>query len=479
MVYLPDTGTALNAKYKYKGVHVQVRIETPSFNLKAVVRETGIKAETLRAWERRYGIPRPARSTGGHRIYSRRDIDTLHWLIRRRKEGLSISRAAERWQTIESEGRDPLQEPGFAFNYLFSGERWSQTSQLEVGENDEVDIQVSTACAEWMAACTAFDEFSAQRVLSHAFALFPVETVCLHILCKGLRQLGNDWHLDNVTAQQVSFAAAQAMQRIKTLLTASPQPTRPGQILMACPAGESHTFGMALLQLLFKRRGLGTVYLGGNLPSNEMEVTLQKIRPDLVVLVSQQLRSAGNLLDMSELVVRQDVPIAFGGRIFNISETICRRVPGSFLGTDLLQAGHSAESLLSTPSQLTRPLLQSNRYEELLASFRANLPRITAHVWTAPQGKTLEWTTLVRPSFSLSLSIASALRFGDPSLLALESEWLCTFLESRDIPISVLEEYLLLGLSGVQSVLGSEGDPIVGMLETVLKDVQQRFRESH
>ena len=85
----------------------------------------------------------------------------------------------------------------------------------------------------------------------------------------------------------------------------------------------------------------------------------------------------------------------------------------------------------------------------------------------------------MRPSFSLSLSIASALRFGDPSLLALESEWLCTFLESRDIPISVLEEYLLLGLSGVQSVLGSEGDPIVGMLETVLKDVQQRFSESH
>ena len=64
MVYLSGTGNAYNAKYKYKGVHVQVRIDTPSFNLKAVVRETGIKAETLRAWERRYGIPRPARSAG-------------------------------------------------------------------------------------------------------------------------------------------------------------------------------------------------------------------------------------------------------------------------------------------------------------------------------------------------------------------------------------------------------------------------------
>ena len=454
-------------------------METPSFNLKAVVRETGIKAETLRAWERRYGLPRPARSAGGHRIYSRRDIDTLHWLIRRRKEGLSISRAAERWQTIESEGRDPLQEPGFASDYLFLGERWTETSHIEDGENDEADIQVSAACTEWMAACTSFDELTAQRILSQAFALFPLETVCLHVLCKGLRQLGEGWLIDNVTAQQVNFAADQAMQRIKTLLAASPQPTRSGQIMMACPSGEEHTFGLALLQLLFKRRGFGTVYLGGNLPSSEMVATMQKIQPDLVVLVSQQLRSAGSLLDMSELFVRQDVPVAFGGRIFNISDTIRRRVPGSFLGTDLLQAGPNAEIVLSKPSHfLTDPPAQSNQYENLLATYRANLPRLLVEISTATQGRTPEWTTLVRPTFSLSSLILSALRFGDPSILALEAEWLCTFLKSRNISISVAEEYLLLGLTAVQSVLGSDGSPIVEMLETLLNDVQQRFRES-
>ena len=454
-------------------------LETPSFNLKAVVRETGIKAETLRAWERRYGLPRPARSAGGHRIYSRQDIDTLHWLIRRRNEGLSISRAAERWQTIESEGRDPLQEPGFASDYVFFGERWTETPHFREGENDAADIQVSTARTEWMAACTSFDELTAQRVLSQAFALFPVETVCLHVLCYGLRQLGEDWLVDNVTAQQVAFAADQAMQRIKTLLAASPQQTRTGRILMACPAGEEHTFGLALLQLLLKRRGFGTVYLGANLPSSEMVSTLQKIQPDLVVLVSQQLRSAGNLLDMSEMFVRHEVPVAFGGRIFNISDTICRRVPGSFLGTDLLQAGQNAEIVLSNPRQLlTDPPTQSNPYENLLATYRANLPRMLAEILTATQGKAPEWTTLVRPTFSVSSSIISALQFGDPSLFALESDWLCTFLKSRNISISVAEEYLVLGLTVTQSLLGSDSSPIVEMLETLLNDVQQRFRES-
>lgn len=60
---------------------------TPTFNLKAVVQETGIKPDTLRAWERRYGLPEPDRSTGGHRLYSQRNIDTLRWLIARQEEG--------------------------------------------------------------------------------------------------------------------------------------------------------------------------------------------------------------------------------------------------------------------------------------------------------------------------------------------------------------------------------------------------------
>ena len=43
---------------------------TPLFNTKAVSQETGVPADTFRAWERRYGVPRPQRTEGGHRLYS-------------------------------------------------------------------------------------------------------------------------------------------------------------------------------------------------------------------------------------------------------------------------------------------------------------------------------------------------------------------------------------------------------------------------
>ena len=268
-------------------------METPTFNLKAVVRETRLKPETLRAWERRYGIPRPTRSAGGHRIYSRRDIDTVLWLIHQQQEGLSISRAAERWHTIEDAGQDPLQEPGIAHGRLLGGERWAGEPHFDSREEQGEDPQVSAARNEWLAACMAYDGNGAERTLAQAFARYPVETVCLDLLCQGLSQLGEAWHADRVTVQQVHFATALAMQRIEILVGASPQQTRPGQILMACPPEEHHVFGLALLQLLLKRRGYGIVYLGDNVPLREIESTLQKVRPTLAILASQQLIFCG------------------------------------------------------------------------------------------------------------------------------------------------------------------------------------------
>ena len=62
-----------------------------------MLKETGIAADTLRAWERRYGLPKPERTSGGHRLYSQYDIQTIKWLMARQAEGLSISRAVEAW----------------------------------------------------------------------------------------------------------------------------------------------------------------------------------------------------------------------------------------------------------------------------------------------------------------------------------------------------------------------------------------------
>lgn len=448
--------------------------ESPTFNLKAVVQETDIKAETLRAWERRYGIPRPERSPGGHRVYSRRDIETLHWLKRRKLEGLSISRAAARWHAVVSAGGDPLQDPGEAKAASGAGRRSSHEPLAGRQRSPEHDLQVAAARSEWLAACLAYDEIAAIETLSQAFARFSVETVCLDLLCWALRQLGEEWHACNAAVQQVHYATGLAMQRIEILLGGSPLGRRPGQILLACPPEEHHTFGLALLQLFLRRRGFSTVNLGGNVPLQEMEKTVQKTRPDLVILSAQQLHSAGKLLDLSEVILRQDVPVAFGGRVFNASESVRAGIPGHFIGTDLLEAAGAVERLLTgTPPPVKRGP-SSASYDAALADFFSKRPLILARVWTGLISTYETQETLAQVDSFLSRNIIASLRFGDLSLLAIDADWLCALLHHREVPVYVLEKFLTAYRSAVISVQGRLGHPIAEMLDIFLEQVRSQ-----
>ncbi|MEE9508178.1 MAG: MerR family transcriptional regulator, partial [Anaerolineales bacterium] len=140
---------------------MKINSDTPTYNLRAVVQETGLKADTLRAWERRYGLPVPKRSEGGHRLYSRRDIEILKWLVARIAEGLSISRAVELWRNLQAEGEDPVAD------LLLSPLGQSQPTVDSGSSLDELR-------EAWLKACLSFNERTAKSVIAQAFAIFPV-----------------------------------------------------------------------------------------------------------------------------------------------------------------------------------------------------------------------------------------------------------------------------------------------------------------
>lgn len=58
-----------------------------SYSIRVASRLTGIPADTLRMWERRYGFPRPSRTGGGSRTYTEEDVELLHLLSRALKAG--------------------------------------------------------------------------------------------------------------------------------------------------------------------------------------------------------------------------------------------------------------------------------------------------------------------------------------------------------------------------------------------------------
>jgi MerR family transcriptional regulator, light-induced transcriptional regulator len=63
------------------------------FPIRVVARLTGINPVTIRAWERRYQLVVPERTPGGHRLYSRGDVELLRAASRLVEQGVAISHA--------------------------------------------------------------------------------------------------------------------------------------------------------------------------------------------------------------------------------------------------------------------------------------------------------------------------------------------------------------------------------------------------
>jgi DNA-binding transcriptional MerR regulator len=61
----------------------------PVYSIGAVAQMLGIPPATLRTWEERYEFPVPERSPGGHRVYSRDQIEQLRFVKAQIDQGMS------------------------------------------------------------------------------------------------------------------------------------------------------------------------------------------------------------------------------------------------------------------------------------------------------------------------------------------------------------------------------------------------------
>jgi DNA-binding transcriptional MerR regulator/methylmalonyl-CoA mutase cobalamin-binding subunit len=435
--------------------------EGPFFNLKAVIKQTGLKPDTLRAWERRYGIPSPERSAGGHRLYSQRDISTVKWLMARQQEGMSIKRAVELWRQIEKEGRDPLRSPA----PLATESAPALAPQI-------ADGTVSDLRRAWIDACLAYDESSAEQVLAQAFALYSPEVVCLELLQKAVAAIGAGWYEGRVTVQQEHFCSALAIRRVEALVMAAPPPTRPGRILAACPPEEQHVFGLLLLTLLLRRRGWQVVYLGANVPVERLETAVAAVHPHVVILAAQQLHSAATLLDAAGLLQREDVPLAYGGLVFNLLPELRQRIPGHFLGEQLEPALQVAESLLTTPRPLPQGVPAPAACRQARAHFESRQHLVEARVSEAFGEDGILGRYLALANHELGVNIDAALHLGDMAYVGSDIDWLAGLLRNHHVPAEALRRYLTAYLQAARSQLDERGRPIVDWLERMVHGQQ-------
>src|SRR5690349_18213789 len=165
----------------------------PVFNTKAVARETGVPADTFRAWERRYGMPQPQRTPGGHRLYSERDIAVIRWLRDRTEEGMNISHAI---MLLTNSLNVPPAPP------------------IDSGEARPIE----RIAEDLVLALAHFDLPQADRLIGEAFALYPFEQVMLELIQPAMVEIGERWHRGEINVAVEHFATQFVRRKLAGLL---------------------------------------------------------------------------------------------------------------------------------------------------------------------------------------------------------------------------------------------------------------------
>jgi MerR family transcriptional regulator, light-induced transcriptional regulator len=295
--------------------------DRPVFNTKAVARETGVPADTFRAWERRYGVPHPQRTAGLHRLYSDRDIAIIRWLRDRTAEGVNISQAV---QLLTS----------------------AQESEPETAASVARPLQ--RLQEELLLAVTSFNTPYAERLVGEAFALHPFEAVLLDLLQPLMVEIGARWYRNELNVAAEHFASQFVRRKLAGLFNIFEGSAQRAAIIVGCAPEELHDLGALLIALFLMRRGRHVIYLGAQVPLVDLIAMAQALKPALVCLSASTTETALSLGAVAHALqdAAPDVLFGYGGRAFNANPELREGIPGIFLGQDARELADSVASLL-------------------------------------------------------------------------------------------------------------------------------------
>jgi MerR family transcriptional regulator, light-induced transcriptional regulator len=275
-----------------------------------LARRTGASPELLRAWERRYGLLRPARSQGGFRLYTAADEARVHRMRDHLARGVAAAEAA-RLAVDEAVAVPPA-----------------------VATTTAPSPPLEAAARELAAALDQFQEEQAHEVLDRMLAAYRVETVLRDLVIPYLHDLGERWARGEVSVAQEHFAANLVRGRLLGLARGWGQGRGPAAVL-ACLPGEQHDLGLLAFGITLQRRGWRIIYLGPDTPIATIHQAIGGLTPELVVLTSTDTeRVAANADAIADLARHTAVAMAGAGA----TAALAARTGARLLDTDPVTA---------------------------------------------------------------------------------------------------------------------------------------------
>jgi DNA-binding transcriptional MerR regulator len=267
------------------------------YRIGTVATLAGLSTHAIRVWERRYGAAAPDRTAGGARLYSDEDVQRFKLIKQLLEQGYS-SRAIA---SLDLAQLSALAVP-------------QAGATAEVRAPDHQD-RAKLAISALLDAVASMDMEAAERVLARTSNDFSPPELVLGVLAPALEEIGQRWANGSLCTASEHAASALFRTRLGALLVAQPVGKGPA-VICTTPSGEQHELGALLVAVLIAMRGRRVLFLGADLPADQIAeaVRLSKATSVALSLVSLPREEAERELARIRKLLPSRVELVVGGR---------------------------------------------------------------------------------------------------------------------------------------------------------------------
>jgi MerR family transcriptional regulator, light-induced transcriptional regulator len=267
-----------------------------SYSIKNLEELSGIKAHTIRIWEKRYGIIIPERTTTNIRLYSDEDLKKLLNVSILNRHGLKISHLAK-----------------LSYNDL--KEKVIHVSR----ETSDSEIQIENM----MISMLELDEWKFNKILSNSIIKIGFEDTVVNIMQPFFERIGLLWQTGSINPAQEHFVSN--LFRQKLIVAIDGQEPVPGNdketFILFLHEDEMHELGLLFYNYLLRKNGFQTIYLGQAVPFD-----------DLLKIAS--IRKAGHLMTTFTTGIKE-----------NSLKDYLARLSDAFPGQTIYFTGYQAQKI--------------------------------------------------------------------------------------------------------------------------------------
>ena len=275
------------------------------YNIKQAATRAGVSVPVLRAWERRYGIVHPERTTGGYRQFDDAAIDRIRTMRSLVGQGWSPSAAAAAIlagtapaATDESDAdRTPEGTVGGALR-----------------EEDARSSEAQALAGQFVVAARDLDPVAVDAVLDDLFSRGSFERVVADLLFPALERLGDAWAGGVVSVAGEHMASNAVLRRLGLALEGAGQGDGSSAgVIVGLPPGGRHELGALAFATAARRAGLTVTYVGADLPVEDWVHAAATAAAAVIGVVTAKDRKAARDVARALLEARPKLLVAFGG----------------------------------------------------------------------------------------------------------------------------------------------------------------------